>query len=182
MGSAGIDYGLGKSNIDVKTGIRYGVISQHAVRAESTDDFEYNYGPAQCPAGHGEVVSSDDESVTDEEWNDGKDFACTKCQKCYWSDSVYGDDPIGWSYEQHGYELKDCLDSDIFVLGSPFYTYAAFCSPCVPGACSLNSPLDPEVGVKCYALGHEWFDDDRAPYRVWRVADDVEVLPETGGA
>ena len=27
----GIDYGLGRSNIDKATGIRYGVISQHSV-------------------------------------------------------------------------------------------------------------------------------------------------------
>lgn len=32
--SIGIDYGLGQSNIDKETGIRFGVISQHSLHPE----------------------------------------------------------------------------------------------------------------------------------------------------
>jgi len=65
----------------------------------------------------------------------------------------------------------NCLDSDILVTKSPFYTYAPFCSPCVPGAGNLDStvpigieaPYDRDeqirtmstMGVKTYCFAHE---------------------------
>jgi hypothetical protein len=39
---AGIDYGLGLSNIDRTTGIRYGVISPHSVNPDALDDVWQN--------------------------------------------------------------------------------------------------------------------------------------------
>jgi len=39
----------------------------------------------------------------------------------------------------------------------------------------LGSPI--EGGVKTYCLGHDWFDGDKAPYPVFTVNLDVEVLP-----
>ena len=38
MSGPGIDYGHGKTNIDLKTGIRYGIISQHSVNPDAMDD------------------------------------------------------------------------------------------------------------------------------------------------
>ncbi len=66
-------------------------------------------------------------------------------------------------------------DSDIFILKSPYYTRAQFCSPCAPGACYLTNPC--EDGERAYCFGHDWFDDGKAPYPVFLVADDSEVLP-----
>jgi hypothetical protein len=43
MSGPGIDYGMGLSNIDEETGIRYGIISQHSVCPEAMDDV-YNNG------------------------------------------------------------------------------------------------------------------------------------------
>jgi hypothetical protein len=91
-----------------------------------------------------------------------------------------------WLYESDGYKLTNCLHTDVFVLNSPYFTYAQFCSPCVPGACNLNSPLvtppDDVYGGnnfeddwqkiranRCYCLGHDWFEDGRAPYPVYSV-------------
>lgn len=34
---------------------------------------------------------------------------------------------------------------------------------------------DLEDGVKTYALGSDWFEDGKAPYRVFKVEDDTEV-------
>lgn len=82
---------------------------------------------------------------------------------------------IGWEFSGEGYELTDCLDSDIFVLKSPYYTFAQFCSPCVPGAGNLDHPM-PE-GVKTYCLGHDWFDDGKAPYPVYDVVTNRLVEP-----
>ena len=160
----GIDYGLGKANIDSKTGIRYGVISQRSVMPEAMDDFEPDYGDPHCPECGDEIL--DDET---------KDNFCIKCNRQWESEEIWDMvESQGFTYQQKGYSLTDCLDSDIFILSSPYFTYAQFCSPCVPGAGNLDSPdMD---GVKCYALGHDWFEDGKAPYPLFDVGDGKEVL------
>jgi len=168
----GLDYSLGKSNFDTETGIHFGVISQNSINLDCTEDFEYDYGKPTCPECGNEIKPSD-EVEPDADWNNGKDYACADCQKCYWSESVYSEESLGWTYERDGYQLTDCLDNEIFVLKSPFYTFAQFCSPCVPGAGNLDSPR--EDGPKTYCLGHDWFEDGKAPYPVYRVSDGTEV-------
>jgi hypothetical protein len=64
------------------------------------------------------------------------------------------------------------------VVKSPFYTYAQFCSPCVPGAGNLDNPM--AEGVKTYCLGHDWFEGGVAPYPVWRVDDHAFVTMNDG--
>ncbi len=88
----------------------------------------------------------------------------------------YEGEPIGFEYSGDGYGLADCLDNDIMVLESPFYTFAKFCSPCVPGAGDLSAP-DAD-GVKAFALSHDWFEGGIAPYTVYRVSDDVVIEPK----
>lgn len=165
---AGIDYSLGQSNVDRETGIHFGVISQHSVGEAWYEDAEADYGKPHCPECGNEIK----ESKRD------KDYRCGKCRKSFWSDQCFGDDPIGCSFEDKNYKLSDCLDSDIFVLKSPFYTYAQFCSPCVPGAGNLDNPCEPDSGApKTYCLGADWFEDGKAPYRIWNVSDNSEVTP-----
>ena len=165
--TAGIDYGLDKANIDSKTGIHYGVISQHSVMLEAMDDFEPDYGDPHCPSCGDDIPESGEQN---------KDYICKTCDQSFSSDEIWDlVEPNGFTYDQDGYKLTDCLDTDIFVLSSPYFTYASFCSPCVPGAGDLDSPH--ADGVKCYALGHDWFDGDKAPYPVFSVEDNSEVLP-----
>jgi hypothetical protein len=172
---AGIDYGLGQSNVDKKTGIRYGVISQHSVMPEAMEDFEQDYGEPTCHKCGNPAVDSSDPSVSDADWNSGKDYACKDCEITFWSDYAFSEESLGFSYDKDGYQLTNCLDSDIFVLKSPYYTTAQFCSPCVPGAGNLdNFESD---GVKTYCLGHDWFDEGKAPYPVYSVATDELVQP-----
>lgn len=176
---AGLDYSLGRSNFNSETGIHFGVIAMNSINLDCTEDFEYDYGKPSCPKCGTEVKASDEVSDEDEdgnslEWHNGKDFACVDCQECFWSDRCFGDEAIGWSYQGDGYKLADCLNNDIFVLASEYYTLAQYCSPCVPGAGNLDSPCD--EGVKTYCLGHDWFEDGHAPYHVFRVADDSEVF------
>lgn len=158
--SAGIDYGMGRSNINHETGIRYGVISQNSVLQAWADSAEPDYGKPTCPKCGNEV--SEDPQI-----GKSSDYYCESCEYEFDSDEAYGDEPIGWNYNDEGYELTDCLDSDIFVLNSPFYTLAPFCSPCVPGAGNLDDAQ--EDGVKTYCLGHDWFEDGKVPYPVYRV-------------
>jgi hypothetical protein len=63
------------------------------------------------------------------------------------------------------------------VTDSPFYTFAQFCSPCVPGAGNLDNAMD--EGVKTYCLGHDWFESGKAPYPVYSVTSGELVDPET---
>ena len=162
MSYAGIDYGLGRSNVDCETGIRYGVISQNSVLQAWADSSEAEYGEPTCPKCG---------NPTKEE--NGEEYYCSPCESAYESYEVYSDEALGYSYEGEGYKLTDCLDSDIFVLKSPFYTFAQFCSPCVPGAGNLDTPC--ENGPKTYALGHDWFEDQKAPYPVYSVETNEEV-------
>jgi hypothetical protein len=109
----------------------------------------------------------------------------------------YSNDEKDWLWEKDGYELSNCLVSDVFVSKSPYFTYAQFCSPCVPGACNLDNPFEglavpsgrhgsfaedygaeaQAIGyVKCYCLGHDFFDGEKAPYEVFSVATGKRVL------
>jgi hypothetical protein len=102
-----------------------------------------------------------------------------------------------WRWEEDGYILQDCLRTDVFVIKSPYYTYAQFCSPCVPGAGNLNNHfewnpvLEPRLRAgnvlyeraaenagfpKVFCLGHDFFDNDEAPYPVFSVESGKRVL------
>lgn len=156
----GIDYGLGRSNINKETRLRFGVISQDTVGQAWYEDAEADYGEPHCPKCGRELKEPEDRHV------------CEHCgHEIRWvGDECYGDEPLGFSFEDDKYTLVSCLDFDIMVLKSPYYTYAQFCSPCVPGACNLNSPLtEPSENNRCYCLGPEWFEDHKAPYPVYSV-------------
>lgn len=181
MAYAGIDYGMGRTNIDHATGIRYGVISQHSVTQAWCDSSEPQYGDPSCPKCGNDVVAHDtfegDTSGFNRRSKYGcADYVCTACEYLFDSEEVYGDEPQGYTYSDEGYELADCLDSDIMVLKSPYFTYAPFCSPCVPGAGNIDGTDGNENdGVKTYCLGHDWFEEGKAPYRVYSVETGKEV-------
>lgn len=146
-----IDYGNGLTNRDLETGIRYGVINQNHVLQAWADSSEPEYACKDCDA-----------------W-DAENEECTEdCPDC---------EPVAWNVDADGLLATCSEDGDIFVLRSPFYTYAAFCSPCAPGACWLVTPVDPDPNNKCYCLGQDWFDEsyEPCPYPVWRVDTDEQV-------
>lgn len=177
--SVGIDYGNGRTNIDLLNGIRYGVISQHAVTQTWNDSAEADYGEPTCPKCGNTVVAYDNfpkDIIDDFEDSRGcADYVCEPCEYIFDSCEAFSDAPNGWHYSGEGYELVDCLDSDIMILKSDYYTTAVFCSPCVPGACSIES-YDPN-GTKAYCLGHDWFESDKAPYPVYSVETGNEINP-----
>jgi hypothetical protein len=170
----GIDYSLGQSNVDRKTSIHYGVISERSVIPELFEDVEYDYGDPTCRKCGNKAIESS--AIADEAWNEGKDYACVGCKRVFWSDDAFSDEAIAWNYEQDGYTLTSCLDSDIFVLKSPYYTFTQYCSPCVPGAGNLDTYV--EDGVKTYCLGHDFFDTGKAPYPVYDVASGKLIVEE----
>lgn len=165
----GIDYGLGKSNIDLETGIRFGVIPTQDLCSEVVwDSFEAIYGDATCPECGTEVEELDGTFVL-------KDYTCPSCLKSFYSHECYSDEPIGFLLKDTSYLASIDSYSDVFIEKSPYYTYAEFCSPCAPGACHLRR-FNP-AGEKTYCLGHEFFDGDKAPYVVYSVETGRIVEP-----
>jgi hypothetical protein len=213
--SIGIDYGLGQTNIDRATGIRYGVISHHSVSLDSWNEVsEVQYGEPTCPKCGNEAITIPSHTEASdppgawvhviqdipeayEEYEasryEAKDFACEDCEYLFGSESAFGDEPLGFTFKDADYFAHCGTDGfGIWIERSPFYTYAGFCSPCAPGAGDLDNALSPTLtsdrdrydsnvgdhGVKTYCFGHDWFDGGVAPYRVFRVSDNSEVLPE----
>lgn len=162
----GIDYGLGQTNVDRETGIRYGVINQNgAVLQAWAESSEPWYPDPECECGL--PINMDDGKYTCE---------CGEDINPDWA--MGGMEPASFVLDDGEY-LAECGDSgDIFIMKSPYFTYAQFCSPCAPGACYLENPLEtPHNDNRAYCFGHDWFEDDQAPYPVFEVATGKLVDP-----
>lgn len=185
----GIDYGLGRTNIDHATGIRYGVISEHSVTPEAFSDIRDNgenlshaaavadakqriaaaLTPVLEEMGVLSYVSkysprSEDKAKQDADVDAAVDAVWETIEQD-WNDQ-YQEDEDTYRYEQDGYALETS-SLGLYVIRSPYYTHAAFCSPCCPGAGDLDLPH--ADGERTYCLGPEWFEDGKAPYPVYRV-------------
>lgn len=175
----GIDYGMGKCNIDPKTGIHYGVIPVEDVMQAWSDTSEPDNGDPTCPK-CGEVANAIDLAPENYAeipgWEDnGTDYTCNNCKYTFDSDEAFGDEPLGRDCIDKTYTARQNQDGDIFIMKSLYYTLAAYCSLCAPGACHLRSPVGD--GARAYCFDHEWFNGSQAPYPVFRVSDDSYVKP-----
>lgn len=191
-----IDYGCGQTNIDRATGIRYGVISQHSISQAWYESSEPDYGEPHCPKCGREIFGIDDNCELSgfERYRNGgcADYACADCDLIFDASDVFPDEPAAFVLDDGRYAAESCLDSDVMLLGSPWYTYAPYCSPCVPGAGNLNDAVAtlaeleagfaewewPALGVKTYAFGHSWFDSGVAPYPVLSILTGRPVFPD----
>jgi len=160
----GTDYGMGQTNIDHETGIRYGVIPMYDV-TWWVEEAEPDFGEATCPK-CGESWAMEGQA--------GDEWYCAQCNYTFDNDKAWPDEPLGWVYETDEYSAYQAgNDTDIFVIKSPYYTRASYCSLCAPGACHLKYPNG--EGEKTYCFGHDWFEGDAAPYPVYRVTDNTLV-------
>lgn len=169
--SIGIDYGRGQTNIDKTNGIRYGVLPMHDVLQAWCDSCAGYYGTpeqADCPkCAHGVPAVAEF----------GDTAECEECGHTWEIELPDCSEPISHFVDDGEYLAEQRNDDcDIFITKSPYYTRAAFCSPCAPGACYLNSPNDD--GEKAYCFGHDWFDDGVAPYPVYSVETNEAILPK----
>lgn len=186
----GIDYAgrFSAVNRDANTGIRYGVISTGSLTEWFWESVENDYGQATCPkCGNptSETTAETAESREDYEQYRSRgcdDYACDECHLLLSSDDCFSDESSGWSIDDGTIKAINCLDSDTMVIASPYYTYAKFCSPCVPGACSMDSSLDlgdvDATTAKSYCFGHDWFDGGQAPYPVYSVESGKQVIAQ----
>lgn len=164
----GIDYSPpgATCNRDAKTGIRYGIIHQHQMSEWLWDSVESIYH-ARCPSCAMALPKG---------WDDDDDNpACPSCCNVIEDGEQYGDEPDEQVIDTDG--IKGMVDSsgDVWCISSPYYTRGTFCSPCAPGAVSLDSPC--AEGAKAYCFPHDWYTGDKAPYPVHQVSDDAEVEP-----
>jgi hypothetical protein len=98
-----------------------------------------------------------------------------------WFGDFYDHDSslAGIVYEEGDLHILGSGDTYLMVTKSPYYTYSQYCSPCYPGAGNLDTECDPESGApRTYCLDHDWFENNKAPYRVWRERDAVELVSE----
>jgi hypothetical protein len=178
----GINYAGPASNVNknTETGIRFGVLPQNEVLQAWADSSEGFYGKPHCPNCGNEAVACDQDKHGEyaSQPHECDDFACEACERNFGSESAFPDSPISFSYEQDGYTSECGEDGDIFILRSPYFTYAQFCSPCAPGACYLLNALEShDADNKAYCFGHDWFEDGQAPYPVYSVATGELVMP-----
>lgn len=193
----GINYaGPGSTtNMDPETGIRYGVVPHHELGQSWYDDSKGNYGDPKCPECEGEaedIVSFQNEhpEVDLDEWRvfsrwDTEEYVCAVCELIFGPESAFPEYPFSFYYDDR-YDDGGLLaeqsgdDPDIFVMKSPYFTYAQFCSPCAPGACYLLNWLDgnnAEENNRAYCFGHDWFKEGIAPYPVYDVETGELVNP-----
>jgi len=158
------------------------------------DHAENDYGDPTCPkCGNDAIDIGDGRVPVDapdlEDWSaaphDCHDYACLACRHVFGSESAYPEEPLGWYIDQDGLQAINCLDSDAMVTLSPYYTYGVFCSPCVPGAVSLDSDIDHNTPAaelatlpRAYCFGHDWLDGGIAPYPVYSVATGNQIIAE----
>ena len=208
MAYRGIDYGMGQTNIDKSTGIRFGVIAINALNEYAWESLEAQHGEPSCPKCGDECLDAHaedfagkfaafhqfpEEGVIEnpQERTDRierllddctEDYHCLDCAYSFYSDEAFGDEPLGWTLDEDGIIGESAFhNTELFVTKSPYFTYATFCSPCAPGACSMDqgsADEDDTGGGKCYCLPKDWFDqvgDDAGPdarpcpYAYWRV-------------
>lgn len=194
MSKGGIDYGMGRTNIDRETGIRFGVVNQNEMGDGFFDSVENEYAQA-CPKcgtdlTADQVIALEENTVRKpHEWMK-EHFVhvapCPHCEEDISPDDVHGEEPIGSYIDEDG--IKASIDSqgDIFVLKSPFYTHGIFCSPCAPGAVSVGvkEMSNDEDCPRGYCLPYSWFREDERPKpgTVFRVKDNSVVNPEDDDA
>jgi len=185
----GIDYGVGKSNIDSETGIRFGVIHHSEVGGAWYEASEADYGPSYCPK-CGNAAEPMDKLYTEGFLNseieaeyefyksDTPEYVCEDCKIIFGSENAFNDEPLGFFIDDGKYKAVQFGDGDIFVEKSPYFTYAQFCSPCAPGAVYLVNPLEtPNENNRGYCFGHDWYENGKAPYPVFSVETGEIVKP-----
>ena len=147
-----IDYGRGLTNIDPKTKIRYGIISINAVMQAWCDSSEPYYPCDDCHEGGAKREDCEEDCG-----------------------------PSSWYIDDGEYQADTCFDgTEIMITKSPYFTPGIFCSPCAPGAINLDEACHERHIGHCddiaYCFGHDWFEDGKAPYRVFSVETGKEVL------
>jgi len=163
-------------NMDPKTGIHYGVISERSTSMERMDHW---YDHDACyEESEQEFTQKLNEFfdligyIPEKQKNDLEDELTQ-----LWNDNCEIQDPE-WYYNDEGYSAQYSPSLVCWIITtSPYYAYVkSLCSPCVMNAGDLDSgPAQKKSGYKTYCLPKEFFEDDKAPYTYYEVATDKKV-------
>ena len=199
---AGIDYGMGTTNVDMETGIRFGVISQNAVGQAWYDSEELDFGPPCCGKCGNEASSMDDIPFDLDDLD-----AAGKANRFQRHDLLeipeeFQDECFGkqlWSDEGRDHACLQCarsFDSDEAygdeAIGSHYDSEGYKCFGSSDGDIFIEkspyytfaqfcSPCAPGAGYltnhcpngpKTYCFGTDWFMDGECPYPVYRIDND----------
>lgn len=180
---AGIDYSEPGSNVnrDAETGIRYGIISQNSLNGDALNDVYTNGDDLGFQQSKDQFTNDIKQAILGVAENFGRMDDDTAQQ---WAQDIVDGDGFEWhdcdesgpyAYSEGDLKVQTTSNNDLWVFKSPYWTYAQFCSPCVPGAGNLDTYC--AEGPKTYCLGHDWFEGGIAPYPVFDVATGLCVAP-----
>lgn len=135
-------------NMDLETGIRYGVISIHSLADGVLGDIMTNGENLTYEEARSEFEketrrryfgrNADKAEELLEEWNE-----------------FYESSEDTYRYESDGVTVQTSGESNLWVFMSPTIVKARLCSPCYPNAGDLDT-LDPENGYETYGLPADW--------------------------
>jgi hypothetical protein len=173
----GIDYGNGTTNIDTETSIRYGVIHSNKLASHAWDEINGSGEDLDYMETIQDLTDQISGSLESILADYDSSFDCKAAAESIVSDLDLNLESSGdctrYLYEGDDETFNVCSDCDIFVTKSKYYTLCSYCSPCAPGAGSLES----EGSIKAYCLGPNWFNKDNPmPYRCYYVENDCEVF------
>jgi hypothetical protein len=149
------------TNVNPETGIGYGIISANSLDPEIVDEIQRNGRDLGWEEYRSQVFNDvmADETISADDKEDGIDRVLE-------NDRYYDDEPTHeFDIECPGYGrvkgrttwLGGALM--VWIFESPFSGLFRLCSPCVPGACDLDSPADPlrdNVGCIGYDVPADW--------------------------
>lgn len=178
------------TNMNVETGIHFGVIPTRTL-FNHAEEFYYQAKDIT----HAEIIDDIQEAITglSDYLDEGTIEELLETATENFNDH-YENDNARMVYEKDGYIIQgDCDDPDLFIINdlfiikSPFYTYAPPCSPCAPGAGYLLDAITADEvdehdeikpgsgGMKTYCLPADWFEDNKSPYKYWKVKSNPNV-------
>ena len=180
----GIDYGMGQTNIDKATGMRYGVIPMNDLSSfawddilVNGDDLDFAAYKQECKTSIATAIGNALEELGLDRGNDAEELADGIVDDLEWDGYENTGDCARYAYDDGEVSIETASDGDVWVLKSLYYTYAPFCSPCAPGAGYLRDAGTDDSNPKVYCLPKDWFDDEQGcPYPYWTVDGDELVF------
>ena len=161
-------------NMNLDTGIHYGCISQNSLNMDHMDDW---YDDDAC---YDEIKQEIVDGVTSalSDYLDPIDVQNIVDEAVGKFAENYQNDEPQFYYEDENYSAQYSQSLCCWIISkSPYYTYCKGCSPCIPNAGDLDTPVNPDDYVsdmsvkRTYCLPKEFFDGEVAPYEYFEVND-----------
>ena len=179
-------------NVDPATGIHYGTCyaSDEGISPDAIDDFVADGEPQRYLEAESEVEGELSSSFFDiiKEVVDKYGYMNAhvkdriKMHATSFAEDVFSDliaetmetsEEI-YRWERNGYIITyHSADNGIWVEKSPYFAMCNKCSPCAPNAGYIGQ----EGSIKTYVLGHDFYEDGKAPFPIFDVVTEKEVAP-----